>query len=310
MNYDVTSVLANVRRRGSIPNTGATGSQDSDLLVHLNDVLQLQLAALVIKVREGFYRKTLDYSISSTNRYRIPARALGNRLAAVLLLDGNGKVVQKLNELTHGDQRDYRSSGAAGYLLEADEIVLVPGPPSSSIASVQLVYYVCPNALTTSVDAVNADCIAVSSVVGSVVNLASSHNFQTSTKLDVIRGGPPFAHMQVDVLPSAVGASSVTLASVTGIEAGDYVCRAEKTKYAQLPDALFPLLEHLAAMEFLKSSGDLTNHKRLAEELPKLEADALAIISPRVEQGARKTMSNYGALGAVGFRGTGRFRVP
>lgn len=306
MDYDVTSVLANVRRRGSIPDTATTGTQDTDLLAHLNSVLQLQLAAKVISAREGFYRKNYDYSVSSTNRYRIPARALGNRLAAVLLLDSAGNTLRKLDEIPYGRLSSYQTgTDAAGYILEADEVVLVPSSPNSTVVTVRLVYYVCPNEVTTSVDAANASAIAVSSVAGSVVTLAFAHNWTTSTKLDVIRGGPPFAHMQVSVTPTAVGATTVTLSSVTGIAAGDYVCAAELTKYPQIPDAFFPLLEHLTAMEVLKALGDRENHKRLAEELPKLESEALTVISPRVEEGSRKIMSNAGALGVVG-----RYRRP
>lgn len=308
MDYDVTSILANVRRRGSIPDTATTGNQDVDLLAHLNSVLQLQLAAKVISAREGFYRRNYDYSVSSTNRYRIPARALGNRLAAVLLLDSAGNTVRKLDEIPYGRLSGYQSgTDTAGYVLEADEIVLVPASPNSTVVTVRLVYYVCPNEVTTSVDAANASAIAVSSVAGSVVTLAFNHNWTTSTKLDVIRGGPPFAHMQASVTPTAVGADTVTLSSVTGIAAGDYICAAELTKYPQLPDAFFPLLEHLTAMEVLKALGDRDNHKRLAEELPKLESEALTIISPRVEEGAKKIMSNAGALGAVGGRRRSRF---
>lgn len=310
MDYTVTSLLNDIRRIGSIPSTSVTGTQDSDLLACANDSLQLSLSARIIAAREGFYRQYYDHAISSSTRYQIPGRAVGNRLAAVLLIDGNGNTVRKLNELNYSDLTELNGlNDTAGYILEADTIQLVPAVPSSNIATIRMVYYICPNALSTSLNTAGGQCFTVTAVSGNVVTLMASHGLLTSTRLDVIRGQPPFAHMQIDVYPTAVDAitGTVTLSDASGIVVGDFICKAEFAPRAQIPDAMYPLLAHVSAMDVLKSIGDLANHKRLAEELPKLEADVMALISPRVEQGAKKIMSNSSVVGALSWAGRRRY---
>lgn len=307
MNYDVTSLLADIRRRASIPNSAVTGSQDSDLLAHVNNVLQLTLANKLISVREGFLRRNYDTAITSSTRYRIPARALGNRLAAVLLLDGNGNVVRKLSEISYDMLTELRGiNDAGGYILEADEIVLAPAVPTSGIATIRMVYYICPNQVTDSLNVASGRCFTITNVSSTQVTIMSSHGLTTSSVLDIVKQGAPFAHSYIDISPSATGATTLTLSSTSGISIGDFVCQSQYSPRAQIPDAMYPLLAHLAAMEFLKSVGDLSNHKRLAEELLKLEKEAIEVIAPRVEQGPKKIMSNKGVLGPVAWSGRGR----
>lgn len=300
MDYTLTTLLANIRRRGSIPNTAVPGTQDSDLIALTNDVLQLKLAARLIRVREGYLRQTVDVALGSSTRYRIPTRALGNKLAAVMLLDAAGNVLAKLDEIPYGRLREfYSTSGTAGYTFEAGSLVLVPSNPISTATTIRFVYYARPSQLTST----SSDYYAVTAVDTSTGEITiGAHTITTSTKIDIIKATPPFEPVALSSLATAAGATTITVSTTLAarVEVGDYVCLEDKSPLAQVPGELYPLLAHLVAMEVLQAIGDRENHARLAETLPGLEKECMDLISPRNEEGAKKIMSSSGALGSVG----------
>lgn len=298
MDYSLTTLLANIRRRGGLPNTATTGNQDSDLIAMINEVLQLKLAAKLISVREGYMRQTQDTTLSQTaTRYRIPTRALGNKLAAVLTIDSGGNVLRKLDEIPYGRLREfYAINDCAGYVFEAGSIVLKPTKPSSTAVTLRQIYYIRPNEVTNT-SSNYFTVTAVNTSTGLVT--IGAHSFTTSSVIDVIKASSPFEHVAISVNPTATTGTTVTISDASQVEIGDYVCFADKSPVAQIPGEAYPLLAHLVAMELLLANGDRENYDKLAQALPKLEAEVTALISPRNEEGAKKIMSGYGSVGHV-----------
>lgn len=306
MDYSLTALLADVRRVGSIPAAAGTGSQDADLIAHLNSAL-LTVSAEVIKCREGFLRRYKDYSISATtNRYRIPTRAVGNRLAALLLLDSGGRVLRKLDEIAYSNLSQFNNvTDVMGYMLEAGDIVMTPVNPSGAVATIRMVFYCRPGQLDSSLDAAAGDCFTVTAVSGNILTLMASHGLTTLTKVDVLKGGAPFEYLSVDELPGAAASTTVTVADGRRVEVGDFVCKADKSPVAQVPDCFQPVLVALAAQKFWRALNDSEAVKSLELELygadgkNGLVGEARALISPRNEEGAKKIMSPFGALGSL-----------
>lgn len=299
MDVTLTGLLADVRRHGSIPNTAATGSQDSDLIAYLNGAL-IGVAAEVIKCREGFYRRYKDHTLSaSQTRYRIPTRAVGNRLAAVLFLDSAGKVLRKLDEVAYSRAPELSSvTDTTGYYLEAGDLVLTPGVTSSA-STLRMVYYLRPSDLSSSLDVASGDCFTVTAVSGNVITLMASHGLTTGTKIDIIKAGPPHEALTVDELPSATASSTITVADGSRVEVGDFVCKADKSPVAQVPDAFLPVLPLLAAQSYWLALGEQNSVDRLGKAAELSTKQAIALIAPRVEEGAKKIMSTKGALGSL-----------
>lgn len=308
MDTTLTSLLAEVRRHGSIPNTAATGSADSDLIAYLNHNLT-GIASEIVKVREGFFRRYKDYTLTTSTRYRIPTRAVGNRLDAVLFLDGSGKVLRKLDELPYGVVSNFRNvTDTMGYHLEAGDIVLTPVAPASSVVTLRMVYYVRPADITSSFDAAAGNCFTITNVNTStgLLTLMASHGITTGTKIDVMKGGPPFEYLTTDELPSAAASTTVTIADSSRVEIGDFVCKADKAPLAAIPDVFYPVLAMLAAQDYWLAMGDSAQVERLEMLLwgdgkrnKGMMDRAVSIIAPRVEEGAKKIMSPYGVMGAL-----------
>ena len=310
MDYTVSGLIAQVRRLASIPDIATTGNANSDILKHLNEALNLSIPAKVIACREGFYRKVLDVPLTSfttDRRYRMPYRALGGRVAAILLIDSNGLVLRKLDELPYARLREFYSlNDTAGYIMEAGDIVLVPAMPSSTAVSVRFIVYMRPNELGDSayLDVAGSTGLyytvtAVNTSTG-VITLMASHGLTTSDRLDIIKGTAPFEHVSYDIYASATASTTITVADASCVTVGDVVCKAEKAPFAQVPDPFYPILAQMGAANYLKALGDHAGYKRLMDELPKMEAEAIALISPRNEEGAKKIVGNFGSLGMVG----------
>lgn len=305
MDVTLSGLLADIRRQGSIPNTASTGSADSDLIAYVNDAL-LGLAAEVVKCREGFYRRYKDHTLSSSQtRYRIPTRAIGNRLAAVLLLDGNGKVLKKLDEIPYSDLATYGNGTAiVGYHLEAGDLVLVPVSTTTAV-TLRMVYYCRPGEVSSSLDAASGQCFTVTGVAGNVITLMSGHGLTTATKVDILKAGPPHEYLTVDELPSATTSTTVTVADGSRVEIGDFVCKADKAPVAQIPDAMRPVLVLSAAQSYWLALGapDMTERldKAIMGDGRRFGAlpQAIALLSPRNEEGAKKIMSFHGVLGRL-----------
>lgn len=298
MDYSLSTLIANVRRRASLPNVAGTGSQDSDIIAQLNDVLQLKLAARLISVREGYLRQVSDVTLGTGTRYRIPNRALGNKLAAAMLIDSNGSTLQKLDEIPYSRLREfYSATGTAGYTFEAGSIVFVPSTPTSSAATLRMVYYIRPNQLT----ATSTDYYTITAIAGNVLTIGAHTIFANSTKIDLIKATSPFEHVGIGTTASAIGGTSISVSTAIAerLEVGDYVCLQDKSPVAQIPGEFYPVLAHMTAMEMLAAIGDRENYDKLDKQLPKLEAEATALISPRNEEGAKKIMSAAGSLGAI-----------
>ncbi len=306
MDITLASLYADIRRHGSIPNSGGTGSENSDLLAYMNHNLT-GLQAEVIKCREGFYRMYKDHTLGTSVRYRIPTRALGNRLDCILLLDSNGKVLRKLNEVAYQDVSNFRNlTDTMGYHLEAGDVVLTPTVPSGTAVTLRMVYYIRAGALSSSLDVASGKCFTVTGVSGNVISILSSHGITTSMRIDIVKGGSPFESLTVDELPSATGSTTVTVADGSRVEIGDFVCLADYSPMPQVPDAFWPALAISAAKDYWMALGDEKMVARLDKELwgdgkknKGIVGQAVDLIAPRVEEGGKKIKSPYGAMGAL-----------
>jgi hypothetical protein len=167
-----------------------------------------------------------------------------------------------------------------------------------------MVYYVRPSQVSSSLDTASGYCFTVTVVNGNILTLMSSHGISTTSKIDIIKAGAPHEYLTVDEYPSATTSSTVTVADGSRVEVGDYVCLADKSPVAQVPDAFRPCLSLLAAQSYWIALDGTDMVERLdfaiygdGKRREGAMRNAIALITPRVEEGARKIMSPYGVLG-------------
>lgn len=284
--YDTTGhLLVSVSRRTFVPQSGAALSA-ADILRVMTEELRSSVVPLLLRVAEEFYVQESDTAlVAGTAEYAIPSRAGGLELRDVQVLAASGES-RSLAWVDPEEMvgRRLLAGPPSRFCLKAESVVVHP-TPSAAGETLRLSYHRWPSHLVPTVEAG-----AVTTTAGNVANLGSvPGTFTTSTPLDVVQGRPPFKILGADLLPSAVGGSSVTFSSLpTGIVAGDYVCLAGESPVAQVPHALYPLLVERTVGTILRSKGDLKRYAASAKESERLERLAVETLGKRVVGEARR----------------------
>ncbi len=147
--YDTTALVADIRRRASLPTTSASGTADADLLALANGEM-VELYAAVLGVREEFFVTDKDYAITAAQAaYAIPTRAAGARLREVVKVDSAG-VRTNLDKMDLEDLNslDTTSGEPTNFYLKGNKVYLYP-TPSTTTGTLRLSYLRRPNRLVT-----------------------------------------------------------------------------------------------------------------------------------------------------------------
>lgn len=297
--YDTTALLASIRRRASIPNTAVTGSADSDLLAYADEELQLRLIADIMAVREEYFVKHSNATITSATSYRIPSRAIGGKLRGVFLLDSADAVIDTLDRIEPERVEDYQGAGSlSAFMVEGGAVILVPNSTTTA-SKIRLSYFLRPSVLSNTA----TDYATVSSVAGNVITTSAAHGFTSSTSLDVIKGKPGFDAQVLDTSPTSTTSTTLTFSSLSGLSivADDYVCKADKAPVPMIPAEFHPILAQRVALKFLQAINDPGVPDAKAE-LREMEEKVGILISPRVDGATQKIINRHGALGGSRWR--------
>jgi len=295
--FTATELLASLKRRGLLPSTTSAFST-SDYLKIVDEEIQTFVVPLLMDVREEYLVTTSDTSLTSTNRYYIPERAIVGGLRDVRLADGNGGYIALSRYEPDEIEAFPTSSGnATGFYVQGNSVVLVPAQSSGTL---QMVYFARPNRMvaTTAVG-------EVLSIVGNVVTMTATlpSTFTSSVRYDFVKGKPGFDSLAIDYSASAVGSNTVTFSSTppSDLAAGDFVCLAQESPIPQIPVELHGLLAQRVSATVLSALGD-DKSERAFQIAESMEQRARKLLSPRIQGATRYVKNRYG----VGMGG--RFR--
>jgi hypothetical protein len=276
-------MIASLRRRSLLPEAAANGSlSTSDLVALMSEELQTYVMAEVLKLREEFAVYDYDFTLTDgTASYTIPARAIGSKLKDVYLADGDGWVALPRIEPEEG-LGITGAGGPSAYYLKGNSVVFVPEPGAEDV---RFSYFRRPNKLVEPDDCGLITAINTGTGVVTVSSVPS--DFTTSVRYDLVQANPQFETLAMDKTATAVGASSLTFATLpTGLAVGDYVCTAGESPVPQIPVELHPLLAQRTAVKALEALGDskVSVAKALCDESLR---QAQTLLSPRVEERSR-----------------------
>jgi hypothetical protein len=296
--FTTTALLASLKRRGMLPSNSDTLST-ADFLAIATEELQTYVFKLLMATREEFAVATYDLTLTSgTAAYKIPTRAVGGKLRNVASYDSSSGTLTPLLRLEPERITETANTGSvSGYYLQGDDLVFVPTPGSA--ATIRITYFRRPSALVATSAVFTITEKGTSSVLADTVPAT----FSTSETFDIVRCKPPFSILYQDLTVNTVGAHSITLATTvpTDVAVGDYVCLAGESPVAQVPVELHPLLSQRTVYKCLEALGD--EKAAVAEaSADKMRADALTLLTPRVEGASRPIVNFYGP----GFRRSGR----
>jgi len=269
--YTTDELITETRNIGMFPDTASTGSEDDDIRKHLTAILQSKIAPAICSIREEYYvASTRTTLTANTSRYRLPQRAMGNKLRDLFWVDGNG-YRQQVDPVQREDLQEDNDSGVSsvnGYYIEGNYVVIHPsiGSPGGSL---ELVYFNMPGDLviTTSAGHISAvdtstgtiTCDADVPSTWSTSNTFDIHSFKSGaeTKLWSLSASDVGTADSTQIVFSddIDGTTFGTYAP----EVGDWVCLAGEAVIPAIPRDFHSVLVRGAAMRMCEALGDAQN---------------------------------------------------
>lgn len=277
MAWTADDLVTAVRLSCRLPDTALTAAEILSLADQATDSV---VVPLVRSAQGDYYVTYADVSIvAGTTYYRLPARAQGNTLRDVTVIDTTGAEVP-------AEYRDLKqawpgvavaSTSSYLYVIEGDRIALLPTPTSSG-GSIRLRYSRRPSRLIPT-----ASAYVVSAVTSPTI--VSVTGTGPASPYDAVSKGPP-GGSRGDDLPGAVVTGTLTLSSGhfdSDIAVGDYVASAGYTPVPQMPAEAQALLISATCVRVLKALGDQQGLASAMAELADVRQEVASLLVPRVE---------------------------
>lgn len=262
----------------------------------MTEELQTVIAPQILSVHEEFWIYFEDQPfVDGIQKYKIPTRAIGNKLKDIVAIDGGGNI-QNLPRLTYTDisQSGFNDFHRLyGFYLEGSDVHLYPD--DNYIGSdIRMYYYRRPSDLV--VESAAGEITLINTVSKEVTVGAAPTSWTTSNIFDFVKGIPPFYSLGDDQPITMIGANTLTFTNdlPAGLEVGDWVALNSESPIPQLQYEGHPLLAQRGAIKVLEALGDAAGLQAAKQEYAQLHKDFFILINPRVDEEPKKLVSRKG----------------
>lgn len=285
--FQVGSLIETVKRQASVPDNQSL-LEDTDVCDFMSDELQSNVLPRIMREQIEHYVVTEDVTtVVGQTAYDVPFRAVGYKLRDIAIVDQNGNV-RNLPQMTIDQMVDNNYGFSfftqqAGFYMQGLKYMLVPTPTVAY--TLRLYYYRRPNRMVPASEGAYVTAVDTGTGALTLDTDVSDYGWTTSTKLDFTNTDVPFNAVLDDVVPTAVGTTTITvsLANAAEISVGDCVCLAGFALVPQVPYELVPLLTQAATVKCLESMGDYAGMQAAQSKLGERYNELFALIAPRVD---------------------------
>lgn len=294
-------LIASIRRRAMIPND-TQAFTDDDIVEIMNEELDEQVISDVMVTNEEHivYREEVDTENDKVS-YKIPYRAVGNKLRDVAYLDSESAHYElsriSLEELSDY-RRNYTSYNRDVFWVQGDSINLLD---TRVIDYDKLVfyYYLRPSVLVKEEEVGKINNIDRVNGIVTLESFPSSYN--NVPVMDFVGHKSPNTIKKFDIQPKSVGASTRTVnfnvADIPeDLEVGDYLCKAGESPVPNIPTEFHPILAQATAIHILESMGDTEGLSNAIRKLEKMKKAIIQITNDRVEGAPQKINPRHSTL--------------
>lgn len=281
LNYTTQRLLADIKRLGHFP-TNQNTFQDPDLLAMFDYELQTFIVPMLMRVREGFFTRHVDYAISSSEgRYPIPERAIGSRLDDVQLVIGNYIEQLRLIQIGQLDSQVGSPVGARAFTIQGNDIVLIPIPTSGIL---RVYYHTRPSQLVATTAC--GQILSINTALNQVVVGSVPSTITLTSVLDLVSNTSGFDSEGENLTLANLTGTTLTFNETlpTDLAVGDWVCLAQQSPIAQIPVEIMPLLTQAVVVKVYEIQGYQKKMESAAVKLQQMQSDLMALITPRVEE--------------------------
>jgi len=297
MSIFVEDLIASAKLRSFAPFSQSTFDTEKALII-ANEEMLLKLVKDIFSTREDFFLTSKDVSlVGGVGSVTIPKRSIGGTFKSLWYTE-NGIVKHRISLGTEEDFEDY--SGQTGtpekFLLEGDEVVLLP-TPATTTGAVRFRYYAKPNLLVSTEDC--ARITGVTSAGGTTtldVNTDLSGDLSVGSRVDFLSAVSPFLLWADDVTITAISSTQIEVATAdidnaagtVEPQVGDYICPTGYANIPMLPYEFHPVLAQMMAVRMLAGLGDLNKWNAAKLELKEVREEGMGLIKNRVETEPRR----------------------
>lgn len=307
-------ILESAKRGISFPSNNANNLSDPDILAFAYEEMISKIMPLMTSIRQEYliappYSQVITAGVS---RYRIPQRALARNLRNIIYIDGSGNT-NDITMVTPEDRPTYMPTSTTtgtprAFYIENDYIVLLPTPAVTE-GSLEITYPLRPSKIIQLND---AGVIQSADPVTSIIVLETAlSTILTTTPLDIISHTSGNIVRTISITPSNVSTNTITFPADSfdsNVEVGDYLCLAEQSPVAQIPEEAHVLMARATQNRILEAIDDFDGLEKGKEELYGKDGKGgligafASLFTPRVEG---KSQSAVGAAN-LHFVGNGR----
>lgn len=299
--YTASYLLADIKRRGQIPETSDGSYGIDDLLGMVSDEVQTYMTTLLMGVREEWFVRASDQQlVGNQTTYNIPQRAIGSKLRQVLIgQDPNWLVVQRVEpKQTYGyyygfTPASFPNSGfGAGYVFQNTTIKLLS--VSYGGPTLRMLYFLRPNRVVAETACGTITAINTNTKQVTISVVPDNGTFTNGTSYDFIRSYPGFDTLAFDQVATISGSVLTFSNSLPdGLAVGDFLALAGESPIPQLPVEMHPLLAQRVVVKVLEGSGDpkVAFAQQMCEEQRQA---ALTLLTPRSEGDSRYLTNFHG----------------
>lgn len=300
-------MIESVRKRTFVPDDTST-FDDDDILDIIDEEMNVQVLEKLQTLHGDNLTVTVDIPRNEKGHYKMPDRALGNKLRDVSMIIGTE--LYELGQISPGALSDYSSGNYAEYdmdlfYLENNKVKIVS--PDRGYETIRMRFYIRPNVLTKLDQAGIIDNIIVDENANTLtLSLSQVGKNFTSTKLyDLVGSKSPNKIEAYNLKPISVTTSTssgsivFTLSDIVDygdLIIGDYVTLEGETPVPNIPTEMHPLLAQAAAINVLESLGDSEALANANARMDKMSRSVQTLIDNRVELSPKKIRPRNGVL--------------
>jgi hypothetical protein len=293
-------LIASARTRTMSPES--TNSLDDPKVINiLNEEIDSGLLHTLLTLNEENLVIKQDFQKSAgQNRFKIPYRAVGNKLREVSIVTSDNKE-HNLARVGIEDLPEFQgflSDRIGTFYVEGDEIVLV-NSNLDTFDKIRMYYHLRPNTLVPSKE--TGKIVGIDKATGTIIIDKFPDKFSTNTLFDFVGHRSPNKILRFDIAPTSKNANTFSLVFnpedlPKDLLIGDFLCLAEQTPVPNVPTEMHPLLCQRAAVHILESLGDSANMNNAMVRLKQMEISVQSILNNRVEGSPQKIRGRFNTL--------------
>ncbi len=305
-NYDTESLIANIKRRSSIPTSQLTFS-NGDFTDLANDELQGEVAPLIMSTRSEYFVDHLDQAAPSDGILSFPGATMGNKVRSVCYLAQTNPLILinlpqiNLDVVAGVGFTNYNTF--TGFYIEGNKIKLFPNTSVPTNTTIRIYYF--KRTLVLAAPNTYGKIVSIDTGTSTVVLDYVPSDWEIGTVLNAVDSESPFDITNEEMTITAVSSPSVVLDNVDDLEVGNYISEQAYSPVPQIPLEAHAYLAQLTAAKCLEALGDLNGMKAANEKAEKLKKSLLIMISNRVDGSPKKVINPSGGLRVCS--GIGRF---